>query len=104
MHNLAAIERIEAQIRELSADDQQLLLQRVAAQLLMDTESQAVETHGPVLSDEEVDQLLQTPDKRLSGPEIVKAGLLGAWEGKGITDSVEWLAEQRRKRRERNSW
>lgn len=37
----------------------------------------------------------------MSGAEMVKAGLTGGWEDQGITDSVEWVEEQRRKRGER---
>ena len=33
--------------------------------------------------------------------EILREGLLGGWEDRGITDSVEWVKEQRRKSRER---
>ncbi len=40
----------------------------------------------------------------LTGAEIVKAGLLGGWEGQGIGDSEIWLQEQRRRRREQRSW
>jgi hypothetical protein len=39
----------------------------------------------------------------MSGSEMVKAGLTGGWEHLGITDSVEWVEEQRRKRRERRA-
>ena len=40
----------------------------------------------------------------MSGSEMVKAGLTGGWEDQGITDSVEWVEEQRRKRREQRAW
>jgi len=33
--------------------------------------------------------------------EILKDGLIGGWADRGITDSLEWVKEQRRKRRER---
>jgi len=36
----------------------------------------------------------------MTGAEFVKAGLMGGWEQKGITDSLMWLAEQRRKQAE----
>ena len=39
-----------------------------------------------------------------TGKEIVEQGLIGGWEHKGITDSVEWVEEQRRKIKERNRW
>jgi len=40
----------------------------------------------------------------MTGSEIVKAGLTGGWEDLGITDSVEWVNEQRRQSRERRVW
>jgi len=52
--------------------------------------------------DGEIRQLVANLGKELlTGREIVAAGLTGGWEGKGITDSVEWLANQRRKRRDK---
>jgi hypothetical protein len=39
-----------------------------------------------------------------TGKEIVEMGLMGGWEHKGITDSVEWVEEQRKKRREHRKW
>lgn len=48
---------------------------------------------------EELDAALRVDP--LSGEEIVKAGLLGGWAEEGIADSVEWVAQQRRKRHDR---
>lgn len=53
-------------------------------------------------TDEEIKELLTF--KPMSGKEIVESGLAGGWEDLGITDSVEWVNEQRRKRQERNRW
>jgi len=39
-----------------------------------------------------------------SGAQIVAEGLVGGWEDMGITDSVTWVEEQRRKQRERRGW
>ena len=39
-----------------------------------------------------------------TGAEIVAAGHTGGWEDYGISDSVEWVEEQRRKRREQREW
>lgn len=55
-----------------------------------------------VPSDEEIHQLLtDLGNNPLSGKEMVEQGLVGGWEDKGITDSVAWLEEHRRKRREK---
>lgn len=55
----------------------------------------------PLTDEEMAYYLTQEP---MTGHEIVEAGLVGGWEHKGITDSVEWVKEQRRKRKERRSW
>lgn len=54
------------------------------------------------LTDEEIENMINPNPK--SGAEIVALGHTGGWEHKGITDSVEWVAEQRRKRREKRGW
>jgi hypothetical protein len=40
----------------------------------------------------------------LTGAEIVKAGLVGGWEGQGISDGQTWLDQRRREQRERLRW
>ncbi len=55
------------------------------------------------LTNAEIDEFLRRKPGK-TGAEIVAAGLLGGWEHKGITDSVEWVKEQRRKRREKRGW
>ena len=52
----------------------------------------------PPLTDEEIDDLLRRKPG-MTGAEIVAAGLTGTWKHKGIEDSVTWVKEQRRKRR-----
>jgi hypothetical protein len=54
-------------------------------------------------TDEELAELL-TPKEPLTGKQIVEKGLLGAWKDMGIEDSVEWLAQQRAKRRRKFQW
>ena len=56
--------------------------------------------HQP-LTDEEIDALMHPNPK--TGAEIAKSSI-GSWEHKGITDSVEWIAEQRRQRRKNIGW
>ncbi|MCA9912795.1 MAG: hypothetical protein KC496_05585 [Anaerolineae bacterium] len=53
--------------------------------------------------DEELAELL-TPKEPLTGKEIVEKRLLGAWKDMGITDSVEWLEQQRANRRRKFKW
>jgi hypothetical protein len=53
-------------------------------------------------TDEEI-RAMMTPTPK-TGAEIVAAGHTGGWEDYGITDSVEWVEEQRRKRREQVGW
>jgi len=58
-------------------------------------------------TDEELDELLK-PHKPLTGKQIVekhlKTGVIGSWADMGITDSVEWLKEQRAKHANKYQW
>ena len=56
----------------------------------------------PLWTDAELAALIRPEPK--TGAEIVALGHTGGWEHKGITDSVAWVQEQRRKRRERRGW
>ena len=55
----------------------------------------------------ELDELFK-PKKALTGREIVEkhlaTGVIGSWADMGITDSVEWLEQQRAKRRNKYQW
>jgi hypothetical protein len=51
-------------------------------------------------TDAELRELLEFNPR--SGSEVIAAGLVGGWEHKGITDPVEWVENERRKRRERS--
>jgi hypothetical protein len=51
------------------------------------------------LTDEEIDALMRPNPK--TGAEIVKNPAIGSWAHKDITDSVEFIKELRRKRREK---
>ena len=54
---------------------------------------------------EETELLIeQKRPEPLTGAEIVAQGFIGGWEHRGIEDSVAWLEEQKRKRRERHKW
>jgi hypothetical protein len=48
----------------------------------------------PFTQEEIEDFLTFTPR---SGAEVVRDDLIGGWEDMGITDSVQWVSEQRRK-------
>lgn len=50
-------------------------------------------------TEEELEEMLARHPRTLG--EILKEGLVGGWEDRGITDSVEWVLEQRRKEQER---
>ncbi len=53
-------------------------------------------------SDEELDELLRSEPQ--SGAEIAASPEIGSWKQLGIEDSVEYVEEMRRKRREQNQW
>lgn len=52
-------------------------------------------------TDEEIEEMMRP--KPLTGQQMVEQGYIGGWEHKGITDSQEWLEQQRAKRRQRHS-
>jgi hypothetical protein len=54
------------------------------------------------LTDEEIEALMRPNPK--TGAEIIAAGHTGGWEHKSISDSVEWLQNRRRQRREKRGW
>lgn len=56
----------------------------------------------PDWSPEDLDRALKTVP--MTGAEIVAAGLLGGWEGAGITDGSSWVHELRSKRRAKRSY
>lgn len=56
----------------------------------------------PGWTSEELDKALQA--QPMTGAEIVEAGLAGGWANRDIPDSVEWVEEQRRRRREQRRW
>jgi hypothetical protein len=53
-------------------------------------------------TDEEIKELMRV--EPMTGADIVAAGLTGGWDDMGIQDSLEWVQELRRKRRERRGW
>lgn len=60
------------------------------------------EEDAPLWTDEELAALIQPEPK--TGAEIIALGHTGGWEHKGIEDSVEWVSELRRQRREKRGW
>jgi hypothetical protein len=40
----------------------------------------------------------------MTGAEIVQAGLVGGWEGQGISDPQAWLDQRRQEQRGRLRW
>ena len=55
------------------------------------------------LTDEEIEGFLKSKPGK-TGAEIAQSPEIGAWAHMGITDSVEWVNELKRKRRERHQW
>jgi hypothetical protein len=64
------------------------------------TEEQAWEERP--WTEEEIQEMLTF--RPATGAEIVASGAIGGWADQGIEDSVEWVEEQRRKRREQRGW
>ena len=86
---------------QLSPAEQAQLLARLA-QEVRDTLMQTEPEKDSTWSDAEIAEMLTI--EPLTGAEIIAAGLTGGWADMGITDSAEWVNEQKRKRRERHRW
>ena len=75
------------------------LMERLASalheRLVEDTASEStdIEAYTP----EQVAEMLR-PGKKLTFDELIEQGILGGWSDMGITDSVDWIQAQRRKR------
>lgn len=90
---------------KLKRGDQVRLVQRIVAELGEVSHSEATaignlqqdEAEVPY-TEEEIAEMLRPKPK--TGAEIVASDVVGAWADIGITDSEEWLNEQKRKRRE----
>lgn len=87
-------------VRDLSIIDQLGLAGRINAHVLDQLRDEQPANPEHELSPQEIEELLSMPNTPLNSQEIAESGLLGAWKDKGITDSVEWLEEQRRQRRD----
>lgn len=92
-----SFEAVMARALELSPQEQMRLIERLAA-ALQDQPPAEGEVESSLLSDAELDELLQI--EPLSGAEIVARGLTGGWADLGITDGAEWVNAQKRKRQE----
>jgi hypothetical protein len=62
----------------------------------------AVDEIESAWTDEELEDLINPQPK--TGAEIVALGHTGGWEHKSIEDSIEWVKELRRQRREKRGW
>lgn len=81
------------------------LLDNYADTIISDEENSLEE--DDIWTEEELAELLK-PKQALTGKEIVEKhlanGVIGSWSDMGITDSVEWLEEQRAKHRNKYQW
>lgn len=94
---------ITKHVEKLEPQEQLLLIERIAALLRQHTPVLEGTDDDLILTDEEVRELLQS-EEPMTGKEIAEAGLLGGWKDMGIEDSVEWVAQQRAKRRKKINW
>jgi cytochrome c2 len=85
-----------------SIDDILLRLLEHSESLLVSADTKG--TNGDLVwTDEELAEIL-TPKQPLTGQEMVEQGYIGGWEDLGIEDSVEWLEQQKAKRRTKHQW
>lgn len=93
--------RLKGYITETGSIEVEIPKDFPAGEVMLTIEAVAPDEEQP-LTDAEIQELMRPNPK--TGAEIVALGHTGGWEHKEITDSVEWIAEQRRKRREQRKW
>jgi hypothetical protein len=96
----SALDKIFEMIDDLSPSEKQQVVDHI-------TESVQTETDTPpddlVWTEEELAELLK-PGEPLTGRQMIEAGVFGVWKDLDIEDSVEWLAQQRARRRDKFKW
>ena len=55
-----------------------------------------------MLTDDEIAEMMRPQPK--TGAEIAQSDAIGAWAHRGIKDGVDWVQEQRHKRRNKLGW
>ena len=101
------LDKIYQMIDSLSDREKRLLFNYVSSSIQSTSESDDSTDEQVGFTEEEIKEML-APKPALTGREIVekhlKSGEIGSWADMGITDSVEWLQEQRAKRRNKFQW
>lgn len=99
------LNKIYQMIDSLSDREKWLLFEYVSDSIQPATESGDSTDQEEGFTEEEIKEMLK-PKKPLTGKEMVERGFVGGWEDMGIEDSVEWVAQQRKKHDEerRKRW
>jgi len=88
-------------VRKLDAATRKLLIQQIQS-IDADFNGESEASDAESWTKEELANLINpTP---MTGKEIAEAGLLGGWEDMGIEDSVNWVNQQKAKRRRKYQW
>ena len=90
------LSKIFQMIDSLSPDEKQLVVDHIIG-------ADKSEPDDLVWTKEELAELL-APKEPMTGRQMIEAGLTGGWKDLGIEDSVEWLAQQRARRRDKFQW
>ena len=94
------LDEIYQMIDNLSPKERQLLVEHITSADQTDAETPQDDV---TFTEEELVALLE-PKEPLTGRQIAEKGLLGGWKDLGIEDSVEWLKQQRARRRDKYKW
>ena len=101
------LDKIYQMIDSLSDREKWLLFEYVSDSIQPTSEPSDRVDQEEGFTEEEIKKML-TPKPSLTGKEIVekhlKSGVIGSWADMGIEDSVEWLEQQRAKRRNKFQW
>lgn len=108
MPHLEISNQVAQRLQDLS-EQTRITVDEILVRLLDSYASMLAQVNDSVTSDnltwtdEELAEILKSK-KPLTGQEMVEQGYIGGWEDMGIEDSVEWLVQQKAKRRAKYQW
>jgi len=97
----AELEQIYQMVDNLNPREKQLVVKHINDSTKSSEETES--SKEPPFTAEEIKEMLK-PKEALTGKEMVERGFIGGWEDMGIEDSVEWLEQQKARRRNKHQW
>jgi len=103
----SVLDKIYQMVDSLNDREKRLLFEYVTDSIQPTPQPEDSTDEEAGFTEEEIREML-IPKPGLTGKEIVEkhlaSGVIGSWADMGIEDSVEWLEQQRAKRRNKFQW